>query len=135
MKLLSILLALVLGSTAFAAPAAAQRGGRGAGAVTTPMDIPKRDRGANAGADLVGYHTGLVKAVNKDEIVLSKTKAGVDQTFKFNKKTKFIRDGKGSSFQTVKLGDTVWVDADEDKKTGDLIARKVITGVIVTKTE
>jgi hypothetical protein len=25
----------------------------------------------------------------------------------------------------------VWVDVDEDKKTGDLIARKVVTGVFL----
>jgi len=60
---------------------------------------------------------------------LTKTQAGVDQTFKFNKKTKFIHDGKGSSFESLKLGDKVWVDADQDKKTGDFITRKVVTGV------
>ena len=64
-------------------------------------------------------------------MVLTKTKAGVDQTFKFNKKTKFIRDGKGSSLEALKLGDDVWVEPKEDKKTGDLIARKVVSGAFL----
>lgn len=62
-------------------------------------------------------------------MVLTKTKVGADQTFKFNKKTKFIRDGKDGSFKSLKVGDEVWVDADEDKETGNFIARKVIAGV------
>jgi hypothetical protein len=52
----------------------------------------------------------------------------MDETFKLNKKTKFIHDGKSSSPDSVKVGDKVWVDARQDKKTGDSIARKVVSG-------
>ena len=62
-------------------------------------------------------------------MILTKTKFGVDQTFKFNKKTKFILDGKPSSFDKLKVGEGVYIDVDTDKKTGDLIAKKVVSGV------
>jgi hypothetical protein len=52
----------------------------------------------------------------------------MDENFKLNKKTKFIHDGKSSSPDAVKVGDKVWVDAQLDKKTGDSIARKVVSG-------
>jgi hypothetical protein len=64
-------------------------------------------------------------------MVLTKTKFGTDQTFKFDKKTKFIRNGETSSLDQFKVGDEVWVDVQKDKKTGDLIAKKVVTGADV----
>ena len=85
----------------------------------------------NAGSKYADYLYGIVKAVNKDEMVLTQTKSGADETYKFNKKTKFIRDGKSGSLDSVKLGEAVWVDADQDKKSGDLIARKVVTRVLL----
>jgi hypothetical protein len=75
------------------------------------------------------YLFGIVKEVNANEVVLSKTKYGVDQPFKFNKKTKFTRDGKPSTFDQIKAGEGVYVDVDTDKKTGELIAKKVVSGV------
>jgi len=87
--------------------------------------------GPNAGSKYADFLYGVVKELNKDEMVLTKTKVGADQTFKFNKKTKFIHDGKGSSLESLKLGDEVWVDADQDKKTGDFFAKKVVTGVFI----
>ena len=74
---------------------------------------------------------GVLKTVNKDEMVLEKTKFGIDQTFKFERKTKFIHDGKPSAWDKLKAGDKVWVDVHKDKKTGDLIAKRVVTGVDV----
>ena len=81
-----------------------------------------------AGDNYAGFHYGVVKSISGVEIVLTKTDTGLDETFKFNKKTKFIHDGKSSSPDTVKVGDKVWVDAHLDKKTGDTIARKVVSG-------
>jgi len=84
-----------------------------------------------AGDNVKDLLYGVVKALNKDAIVLTKTNAGMDQTFKFNSKTKFMRDGKKSSLESFKLGEKVWVDAKEDKKSGDLVARKVVTGAFL----
>ena len=81
-----------------------------------------------AGSNYAGFRYGVVKSLSKDEIVLTKTDAGMDETFKLNKKTKFIHDGKSNSIDSVKVGDKVWVDANQDKKTGDSIARKVVSG-------
>ncbi len=74
---------------------------------------------------------GVLKSVSKDEMVLEKTKFGIDQTFKFERKTKFIHDGKPSAWENLKVGDKIWVDVHKDKKTGDLIAKRVVTGVDV----
>jgi ferredoxin-fold anticodon binding domain-containing protein len=72
---------------------------------------------------------GVIKDLNPNEMILTKTKFGVDQTFKLNKKTKFTLDGKPSTFDKLKVGDRIFVDVDTDKKTGDLIAKKVVSGL------
>ncbi len=77
------------------------------------------------------YLYGVIKEVNPNELILTKTKFGVDQSFKLNKKTKFTVDGKPSSFDKLKVGDGVYIDIDTNKKTGDLIAKKVVSGVDV----
>ena len=124
-------MAFVIGLVGFAAPAAAQRGhGGSAGGGYGALGVPSTGTDT-AGNKYEGYLYGVVTKLNKNELVLTKTKAGVDQTFKFNKKTKFVRDGKDDSFKSLKPGDEVWVDVDEDKKTGDLIARKVVSGVFL----
>ena len=134
MKLRLSVMGLVLGLTVFAAPSIAQRGrgggGEGGNSGYGALGVPGTD-GNTAGAKYVGFRYGVVKELNKDELVLTKTDAGMDQTFKITKKTKFIHDGKGSSLESLKLGDQVWVDAKEDKKTGELIARKVISGAFL----
>jgi hypothetical protein len=79
------------------------------------------------------YLFGIVKEVNANEVILSKTKFGVDQPFKFTKKTKFTTDGKPSSFDKIKVGEGIYIDVDTDKKTGDQIAKKVVTGVDIPK--
>jgi hypothetical protein len=75
------------------------------------------------------YLYGVIKEMNPNELILAKTKFGVDQTFKINKKTKFIADGKPSSFDKLKVGDRIYVDVDTNRKTGNLTARKVISGM------
>ena len=81
-----------------------------------------------AGNNYADFHYGVVKTVSEREVVLTKTASGLDETFKLNKKTKFIHDGKNSTPDSVKVGDKVWVDAHLDKKTGDSIARKIVSG-------
>ena len=127
-----ILLGLVIALVGFASLAAAQRGhgGGGAGGGYGPLGVPSTGTDT-AGNKFENYHYGVLTKVDKDAIVLTKTKAGPEQAFKLNKKTKFVRDGKDSSLKSLNIGDDVWVDADENKKTGDLIARKVITGVFL----
>jgi hypothetical protein len=77
------------------------------------------------------FLSGVVKKLDADGMVLEKTKAGIDQTFKFQPKTKFIHDDKPSSREDLKVGDQVYVDVHEDKKTGDLYAKKVVSGIVV----
>jgi hypothetical protein len=126
---------LLIGLTAWVVPVAGQKGGRGGSAdpESTPMGI--QHTAPTAGSDYEGFLYGVVKEVNKDGMVLTKTQAGSDQAFKFGKKTKFVHDGKGSTVTSLKLGDQVWVDADENKKTGDLVARKVVSGVFTMPSE
>ena len=127
MRLQIILVGLVIGLIVCALPSAAQRGGKGSGGGYSPLQVP--GTGATAGQKYKGYLYGVVKELSKDQMVLTKTDAGYDETFKFNKKTKFMQDGKDSSLESLKLGDKVWVDANTDKKTGELTAKKVVTGV------
>jgi hypothetical protein len=75
------------------------------------------------------YLSGVLKEKKPNELILTKTKFGVDQAFKLNKKTKFVMDGKASSFDKLKVGEQIFIDVDTDKKTGDLIAKKVVSGV------
>ena len=74
---------------------------------------------------------GVIKTLDANGMVLEKTKVGIDQTFRFQPKTKFIHDDKPSSREDLKVGDQVYVDVREDKKTGDLYAKKVVTGIVV----
>jgi len=76
-----------------------------------------------------GFIYGIVKEKNPNDLTLSKTKFGVDQAFKLTKKTKFTQDGKASSLDKLKVGEGVYIDVETDKKTGDLIAKKVVSGV------
>jgi hypothetical protein len=100
-----------------------------------PLGVSSNGIGT-AGNKYQDFLFGIVKGLSKDAMVLTKTQYGKtqygsDPTFKFNKKTKFIHDGNDSSLESLKLGDKVWVDAREDKKTGDLIARKVVSGAFL----
>ncbi len=79
------------------------------------------------------YVYGVVKKVDKKELVLDKTVSGVVQVFKLEPKTKFIYDGKPSTLDNLKIGDNVYVEVKKDKKTGDMVAKKVVTGLAATQ--
>jgi hypothetical protein len=128
-KLQIILVALVIGLVEFAAPATAQRGKSAGDPEGSALGV--QHIAPNAGSKYADFLCGTVKDVSKDELVLTKTQMGEDQSFRFTKKTKFILDGKDSSLDSVHLGDKVWVDVEKDKKTGELFARKVVAGVFL----
>jgi len=76
------------------------------------------------------YLYGVIKNLDKNELVLDKTKFGIDQSVKLDAKTKYLRDGKPSSWDRLAVGDQVWVDVKANKKTGEMTAKKVLTGVV-----
>ncbi len=76
------------------------------------------------------YLYGVIKHLDKSEMVLDKTKFGIDQTIKLDPKTKYLHDRKPSSFDRLAVGDQVWVQVKADKKTGEMTAKKVLTGVV-----
>jgi hypothetical protein len=78
---------------------------------------------------LQGYLYGVVKKIGASELVLDKTQFGDAQVFKLEPKTKYMHDGKPSKLADLKIGDMVFVDAKKDKKTGERMVRKVVTGV------
>jgi hypothetical protein len=75
------------------------------------------------------YHYGVVKSVSDSDLVCDRTEFGDDQPFKIDKKTKFTHDGKPSAAADLKTGDKVWVKIRTDKRTGEMTALKVISGV------
>jgi hypothetical protein len=76
------------------------------------------------------YFYGVIKSLDKKELVLDKTKFGIDQAIKLDSKTKYLHDEKPSSFDRLAVGDQVWVQVNTNKKTGELTAKKVLTGVV-----
>jgi hypothetical protein len=123
MKPQKILLAIVLGALWAANPVAAQ----------TDKDPPKSPNArfgdpTTKAQQYQDYQYGVIKTVNANDMVLTQTKYGTDQEFKFTKKTKFVEDGKATSVSQLKVGDKVWVAADKSKKTGDLVAKRVVAG-------
>ena len=79
---------------------------------------------------LQDYLYGMVKQIGEKELVLDKTKFGIDQTIQVDAKTKYVRDGNPSTLAELKVGDTVYVDVKTNKKTGDMSARKIISGIL-----
>ena len=124
MKLSSLFIASVLGALLLAAPALGQQ-------EPIKADTGRFGNPTSIARQYQNYEYGVIKTIDKHQMVLEKTKYGIDQTFKFDGKTKFIRDGKHSKRKDLKVGDQVWVDTHKDKKTGDLIAKKVVTGIDV----
>lgn len=84
------------------------------------------------GHNLQGDLYGVVKKIDDKEIILDKTMYGEDQTIQLDHKTKYVRDGKRSGFDKLKVGDAVYVDVKTEKKTGIKTAKKVISGLIAT---
>ena len=82
------------------------------------------------GQKLKGDLYGVVKDIKPNEIILDKTKFGVDQTIRLEAKTKYFRDGKSGSLAQIKVGDPVYINGKTDKKTGVMTAKRVTSGVI-----
>ncbi len=80
--------------------------------------------------NLRGYLYGMVKVKNADSLTLDKTKFGVDKEIKLDKKTKFVRDGKTSTLAEIEVGDPVYVVVKTDKKTGEMTAKKILSGIL-----
>jgi hypothetical protein len=76
------------------------------------------------------YLFGVIKKLGKDQIVLDKTRFGVDTPIKLTSKTRYIRNRKKSTLAALQVGDSVFVDVKNEKKTGDMIAKKVLSGVM-----
>jgi len=129
MKALAALLAIIIGAAAFAASRAVQD-------EKSPPQPSNARFGDPTGTGRMyeGNLYGVIKDLNPNEIVLTKTASGTDQTVKLLKKTKFVQDGKPSSFDKIKVGNRVYVDVDKNKKTGELSAKKVTTGVAFVQT-
>ena len=125
MKLQTILMATALAAACLATAAAAPQSGN---EPAKPDNVRFGDPSGTA-RKYENFLYGVIKELNPNELTLTKTKFGTDQSFKINKKTKFIQDGKASSFDKLKVGDRVFIDADPDRKTGDLIAKKIVSGV------
>jgi Domain of unknown function (DUF5666) len=75
------------------------------------------------------YHYGVVKSVSNSVLVCDKTEFGDDQPFKIDRKTKFSHDGQPSAAADLKAGDKVWVRIRTDKRTGEMTALRVVSGV------
>lgn len=75
------------------------------------------------------YVYGVIKKINKNRLILNKTRFGNNQVFDLNHDTKFVHNGKRSTLAKLKIGDMVWIDAKLNNKKHVKIARKVITGV------
>jgi hypothetical protein len=75
---------------------------------------------------------GVVKSIKEGEVILDKTKFGADKTILLGPKTKYVRDGKSSSWDKLKTGDPVYVDVKTDKKTKVMTAKRVTSGVVAT---
>jgi uncharacterized protein DUF5666 len=105
----------------------------------TPSDAPDRPTARFGNPTSIAriyqdYVYGVVKKIDAkgNELILDKTLFGDDQTFKLQSKTKFIHDGKPSHLGQLKVGDEVYVKVHKNKKTGEMTARKVVSGVMPT---
>ncbi len=80
------------------------------------------------------YIYGVIKKIDKKrhELIVDKTVFGNGQTFKLEPKTKYIHNRKRSTLDALKVGEQVYIDMSRNKKTGDMIARKVVTGIAAT---
>jgi hypothetical protein len=100
-------------------------------------DPPKPDNArfgdpTGIGRNVQGDIYGVVKRIGEREIILDKTKFGVDTSIRLEGRTKYVRDKKPGSFAQLKVGDPVYVNVKTDKKTGTMTAKKVISGIIAS---
>jgi hypothetical protein len=89
---------------------------------------PRFGNATSTGRVFQDYVYGVIKQIDKEGLIVDKTSFGDGQKFKLDHKTKFIHDGKPSAFEDLKVGDKVWIDTKTDKKTGEMTAKKVVTG-------
>jgi hypothetical protein len=94
---------------------------------------PRFGNPSSTARTLQDYVYGVIKQIEKEDLILDKTSFGDAQKFKLDRKTKFIHDGKPSTFEDLKVGDKVWIDTKADKKTGEMTAKKVVTGTAPTE--
>jgi hypothetical protein len=122
MKLRNILLCAFLGCLARVPNTSAQ---------TEPAKPgePRFGNATSTGRALQDYVYGVIKHIDKEGLIVDKTPFGEGQNFKLDRKTKFVHDGKPSTFEGLKVGDKVWIDVKMEKKSGEMIANKVVTGV------
>ena len=85
------------------------------------------------GRKLQGDLYGVIKSIKEGEIVLDKTKFGVDKEIILDTKTKYVRDEKSGTFDQLKVGDPIYVQVKTDKKTGVMTAKRVTSGVIAAR--
>jgi hypothetical protein len=78
------------------------------------------------------YLYGVITKVDASALVLDKTKFGIPETIRLIPKTKYVFNGKKSSLKQLKPGDMVYVQVKKDKKSGDLTAKKVVSGMGAT---
>lgn len=121
MKLQSLLLFAILGCVA---------GVPNTGAQTEPAKPgePRFGNPTSTARAFQDYIYGVIKQINKEGLIVDKTSFGDGQSFKLDRKTKFVHDGKPSTFEGLKVGDKVWIDAKVDKKTHEMTAKRVVTG-------
>ncbi len=115
-----------------AAVAALLGGGMARGQERKPV-MPENARFGNPTSIARQYQSylfGVIKKLDKKQIVLTKTRYGVDTYIKLTPKTRYLRDNKKSTWKTLSVGEPVYVDVKNDKKTGDRIAKKVLSGVM-----
>src|SRR5271157_4163597 len=97
---------------------------------TPELDNPRFGNPTSIARNLQGDIYGVVKKMSDSEIVLDKTKFGVDTSIRLDSKTKYVRDGKASTVDALKTGDQVYVSVKTEKKTGVMTAKRVLSGVI-----
>ncbi len=79
---------------------------------------------------LQGDIYGVIKEIKEKELVLDKTKFGVDTSIQLETGTKYVRDGKPGAFTQLKIGDPIYVQVKTEKKTGTMTAKRITSGVI-----
>ena len=99
-----------------------------ADAPSQPPDNGRFGDPTDTARNLQNYVYGVVKSIQPKEMICDRTEFGDDQPFILDKKTKFLRDGKASDATDLKAGDKVWVKIRKEKKTGDLVALRVVAG-------
>jgi hypothetical protein len=103
------------------------------GRADSPAQPPDNARFGNptdTARNLQNYVYGVVKSVAPAEMICDKTEFGDDQAFRLDKKTRFLRDGKPAAAADLQAGDKVWVKIRREKKSGDLVALRVVSGVL-----